>query len=235
MKDVPVNLPVGLEIAVVCAREDARDAFVSNKAQSLNSLAPGSIIGTSSLRRTAQLKSAFPDMKVVGLRGNVNTRLAKLDSGEYDAIILAAAGLIRLGFESRITQLISPELCLPAVGQGIVGIECRTDNQAIKQLIQPLHNLNSDLCLVAERSMNATLDGGCQVPVAGFAEAAKGQLRVRGLVGSIDGKRILRSEKSSTDLTLASAEQLGHEIAIDLLQQGAAEILESIDRESSDE
>jgi len=176
MKDVPVEMPSGLEVAVVCEREDARDAFVSNNYQNLYALPKGARVGTSSLRRVSQLKHSFPAFEFVELRGNVNTRLKKLDDGEYDAIILAAAGLIRLGLQDRIHQYISPDLCLPAVGQGIVGIQCRKDDKRVKDLIAPLHNRISEICLAAERAMNATLEGGCQVPIAGYAELAKGKL-----------------------------------------------------------
>ena len=189
MKDVPVELPDGLSIPVVCAREDARDAFVSNNYQNLYALPLGAKVGTSSLRRVAQLKSAFPKLEFIDLRGNVNTRLAKLDNGEYDAIILAAAGLIRLGFTDRIKQFITPELCLPAVGQGIVGIECRSDDKDTQDLIGALHNRESALVLAAERSMNASLEGGCQVPIAGYAEIDKGRIRMRGAVGKPDGTK----------------------------------------------
>jgi len=230
MKDVPVHLPDGLEIPVVCEREDARDAFVSNDYQNLYALPPGSRVGTSSLRRTSQLKSAFPELEFHELRGNVNTRLAKLDDGQYDAIILAAAGLIRLGFADRIKQRITPELCLPAVGQGIVGIECRSDDEDTKALLQPLHSLESAIYLAAERAMNATLDGGCQVPVAGFAEVAKGNIRMRGMVGMVNGSKTLTSNMTSSSLSLESAQRLGRDVGEDLLRQGAGEILSTITR-----
>lgn len=225
MKDVPVSIPDGLEIPVVCEREDPRDAFVSNNYQNLYALPHGARVGTSSLRRISQLKSAFPKLNFEALRGNVNSRLAKLDAAEYDAIILAAAGLIRLGFESRIKQLITPELCLPAVGQGIVGIECRADDVATKALIKPLHDPESALVLSAERAMNATLEGGCQVPIGGFAEVSKGRLRMRGMVAAIDGSEILYSNSINETLDAALAERLGQEVGQDLLQRGAARLL----------
>jgi hydroxymethylbilane synthase len=234
MKDVPADLPRGLEIAVVCEREDARDAFVSNNFQNLYALPKGSRVGTSSLRRTSQLKSAFPTFEFVELRGNVNTRLAKLDKGEYDAIILAAAGLIRLGFVDRVKQYITPELCLPAVGQGIVGIECRSKDEATKALLRPLHNKASELYLAAERTMNAALGGGCQVPVAGFAEVIKGQIRMRGMVGEVDGSNILTCNVTSSDVGISSAKKLGREVAMDLILQGAEEILNNIVHPASD-
>jgi len=205
MKDVPVAMPEGLEIPVVCAREDARDAFVSNNYQNLYALPKGAKVGTSSLRRVSQLKHAFPKCEFIELRGNVNTRLKKLDDGEYDAIILASAGLIRLGFESRISQYINPNICLPAVGQGIVGIQCRTSDEDVKSIISPLHDSVSQLCLTAERSLNATLEGGCQAPIAGYAELNNGKLNLQGL-----------------------ALKLGVDIAEELLDQGAADILKEV-------
>ncbi len=231
MKDVPVDLPQGLEISVVCDREDPRDAFVSNTYQNLYALPAGARVGTSSLRRIAQLKSAFPTLEFLELRGNVNTRLKKLDGGDYDAIILATAGLKRLGFEERIKQYITPELCLPAVGQGIVGIECRSDDEATKALLAPLHSVMSEVILAAERSMNASLEGGCQVPIAGYAEVSSGKLHMRGLVGRINGSKIISANGSAIKLTIQEAEALGQSVAIELLKQGAGHILQSVYRE----
>jgi len=231
MKDVPVTLPTGLEIAVLCERADPHDAFVSNKYQNLYALPAGSRVGTSSLRRVSQLKAAFPNIEFVDLRGNVNTRLAKLDADDYDAIILAAAGLARLGFEDRIRQIIKPELCLPAVGQGIIGIECRSDDVGVKKLLEPLHNRESELCLAAERTMNAHLEGGCHVPVAGYAELVKGKIHLRGLVGKLDGSKLLSADQRSDGISIESAQDLGTKIAESLLAQGAKKILHSINRE----
>ncbi len=231
MKDVPVDLPQGLEISVLCEREDPRDAFISNTFQNLYALPAGARVGTSSLRRIAQLKNAFPDVQFLELRGNVNTRLRKLDEGDYDAIILATAGLKRLGFENRIKQFITPELCLPAVGQGIVGIECRSNDDAVKELLAPLHNVESEIALAAERSMNAALEGGCQVPVAGYAEINNGKLNLRGLVGRVDGSQLLQAQEVATKLTLIESEALGQKLATELLKQGAADILQSVYRE----
>ena len=228
MKDVPVEMPKGLEIPVVCEREDARDAFVSNDYQNLYALPRGARVGTSSLRRVSQLKHSFPAFEFVELRGNVNTRLQKLDDGEYDAIILATAGLIRLGFQDRIKQYISSDLCLPAVGQGIVGIQCRVDDQRTRDLIAPLHNRISEICLVAERAMNATLDGGCQVPVAGYAELTKGKINLRGAVAKEDGSTILSVVKTSVKMTVDAAAQLGNEVANELLDKGAGNILDAV-------
>ncbi|MBX2850000.1 MAG: hydroxymethylbilane synthase, partial [Acidiferrobacterales bacterium] len=229
MKDVPVNLPDGLEIAVVCDREDPRDAFVSNHFQNLYALPSGSRVGTSSLRRIAQLKNAFPNLEFVELRGNVNTRLAKLDSDEYEAIILAAAGLIRLELAERIKQYISPQICLPAVGQGVVGIECRADDKKTKQLIAPLNSQESSLTIAAERELNARLEGGCQLPIAGFAEIEKGKIRLRAMVGRADGSKCIFSDDLVKSMTQASATNLGRVAAKNLLNQGASEILSGIE------
>ncbi len=231
MKDVPVDLPRGLEIPVVCEREDPRDAFVSAHYQNLYALPSGAKVGTSSLRRVAQLKHAFPELEFIELRGNVNTRLSKLDKGDYDAIILAAAGLIRLDKRDRIKQYITPELCLPAVGQGIVGIECRSDDDLTKSLLEPMHSMESAVILAAERAMNAGLEGGCQVPIAGYAQIEKGKIRMRGLVGDPDGSVVLRAEASSTKANSESAEELGESIANDLLAQGAGSILADVYRQ----
>lgn len=225
MKDVPAELPRGLEIPVVCTREDPRDAFVSNHFQNLYALPPGARIGTSSLRRITQLQSAFPELEFLPLRGNVNTRLSKLDADEYDAIILAAAGLIRLDLGDRISQFITPELCLPAVGQGIVGIECRSDDDSTKALLRPLHDQEAELVLTAERAMNAKLEGGCQAPIAGFAETSKGKLRMRGMVAATDSQEMVFSNLVSDQLSLSSAEQLGNDVAQELLDQGADQFL----------
>lgn len=227
MKDVPVETPKGLEVSVFCDRADARDAVVSNDFQNLYALPKGARVGTSSLRRVVQLKNAFPGLEFVELRGNVNTRLAKLDNGEYHAIILAAAGLIRLGFEDRIKQFIAPELCLPAVGQGIVGIECRSDDLQTKALLEPLHSRESDLLLAAERAMNARLNGGCQVPVAGYAQIEKGRIQMRGLVGSLDASQLLVSSDTVSKLSVSSAVELGNKVAQDLLDQGAGKLVEA--------
>lgn len=225
MKDVPVSLPKGLEITTVCERENPLDAFVSNDYSSFEEMPDGSKVGTSSSRRASQLRHAFPNLEFVELRGNVNTRLAKLDDGEYDAIILAAAGLIRIALPHRIRFCIPPEVSLPAVGQGIVGIEARSDDLKTKEVLSPLHNLESAICLAAERAMNAALDGGCQVPIGGFAQLEDGFLKMRGMVAALDGSVVLRSEGTTDDISIESAETLGRHLAEDLLEQGAAELL----------
>jgi len=220
---------------LIGAREDARDAFVSNNYQNLYALPEGARVGTSSLRRVSQLKHKFPKCQFVELRGNVNTRLQKLDDGEYDAIILASAGLIRLGFESRIGQYINPNICLPAVGQGIVGIQCRTGDDDIKSFISPLHDSISDLCLTAERSLNAKLEGGCQVPIAGYAELNKGKLTLQGLVGAIDGSRLLTNTITCAKNTPQCALELGSDVATELLDQGAGDLLKEVYEAASSE
>lgn len=225
MKDVPMDFPEGLGLYCICEREDPRDAFVSNRFDSLDVLPAGSVVGTSSLRRQAQLLARRPDLKIQFLRGNVNTRLAKLDAGEYDAIILAAAGLIRLGFEDRIRSSISVEDSLPAGGQGAVGIECRTGDSEIHALLAPLHHQDTALRVTAERALNKRLNGGCQVPIACYAVLEGDQLWLRGLVGQPDGGQLLRAEARAAAV---DAETLGVKVADQLLEQGAEEILKAV-------
>lgn len=225
MKDVPVEFPKGLELHTICEREDPRDAFVSNTFDNIDSLPAGAVVGTSSLRRQCQLKEQRPDLEVRDLRGNVNTRLAKLDDGQYDAIILAAAGLIRLHMPERIRSYISAEQSLPANGQGAVGIECRSDDTAIKALLAPLEHRETRIRVDAERAMNRRLQGGCQVPIGAYAELNEDHVYLRGLVGSVDGQQILRAEISGP---ASEAEQLGISLADDLLAQGAGSILAEV-------
>lgn len=225
MKDVPVEFPEGLHLAVILPRDDPYDAFVSNKYKSIEELPVGAKIGTSSLRRQCQFAERQPHVQILSLRGNVNTRLSKLDAGEYDAIILAAAGLKRLGLTHRITQLLDSSLSLPAIGQGSVGIECRIDDVEINQLLAPLQDVESTIRLSAERAMNARLNGGCQVPIAGFAELQGEQLFMRGLVGKPDGSIIYRAEKTGP---IEEAESIGRAVADELLAKGAGEILKAL-------
>ncbi|MFC2553655.1 MAG: hydroxymethylbilane synthase [Rodentibacter sp.] len=225
MKDVPMQFPKGLGLSVICKREDPRDAFVSNKYQSLDELPQGSIVGTSSLRRQCQLKQLRPDLDIRSLRGNVGTRLTKLDNGDYDAIILAAAGLIRLGMPNRITSFIETTQFLPAAGQGAVGIECRTDDAAVQALLAPLADPETTACVLAERAMNAHLQGGCQVPIGGYAVLENGHIYLRALVGALDGSKIIYAEGKNT---LKNAEILGVQIAEKLLAQGADRILADV-------
>ncbi|OUR72522.1 hydroxymethylbilane synthase [Methylophaga sp. 41_12_T18] len=225
MKDVPVEFPEGLHLPVVCKREDPRDAFVSNNYQSIDDLPQGAKVGTSSLRRESQLRTNRPDLEVLPLRGNVNTRLAKLDAGDYDAIILATAGLKRLGFDERIKSKLTPEQSLPAIGQGAVGIETRIDDDEINALIAPLRCPETWVVVSAERAMNKRLAGGCQVPIAGFALLENDQIWMRGLVGRPDGTEILRAEVKGK---AEDAEALGIALAEDLLAQGADKILADV-------
>lgn len=225
MKDVPVELPAGLHLAAICEREDPRDAFVSNHFKNLDDLPQGARVGTSSLRRQCQLRARRPDLQILDLRGNVNSRLKKLDDELYDCIILAAAGLKRLGFEQRITSFIETEQSLPAIGQGAVGIECRQEDPRINALLAPLNHALTRTCVEAERAMNHRLQGGCQVPIGGYAVLEKDSLWLRGLVGSPDGTRTIRGEiRGPQD----KAAELGISLANDLLARGAEAILKEV-------
>ena len=226
MKDVPMEFPECLGLAVICEREQPTDAFVSNNFASFDSLPQGACVGTSSLRRQCNLHALRPDIKIEFLRGNVNTRLAKLDDGQFDAIILATAGLKRLGMADRITEQLSVEQSLPAAGQGAVGVECRVDDEETRALLQVLHHEDTSLCVTAERAMNRYLNGGCQVPIAGFAVLEPGgQLYLRGLVANPDGDEMLRAELRGP---IAEAESIGIRVAEDLLAQGAETILDAV-------
>lgn len=225
MKDVPVELPEGLHLPVILDREDPRDAFVSNKYDTFEALPQGAKLGTSSLRRQCQLSALRPDLDVISLRGNVGTRLKKLDDGEYDAIILAAAGLMRLELAERITAKISTDTCLPAIGQGAVGIECRNDDPRVNDIISVLNDESTHIRVAAERALNHRLEGGCQVPIGGHAEIDGNNLRLRALVGSPDGSEMIRGEVNGT---LEEAEKLGVELADDLLSRGADRILKEV-------
>ena len=229
MKDVPVEFPDDLELHTICEREDPRDAFVSNNFANIHALPQGAIVGTSSLRRQCQIRAMRPDLEIRDLRGNVNTRLAKLDSGQYDAIILAAAGLIRLEMGERIRDFIEPEVSLPANGQGAVGIECRIDDTVTKALLAPLEHNETRIRVNAERAMNRHLEGGCQVPIGAYALVEGDQVHLRGLVGAIDGSEILRDEISGH---VDDAEKLGVELAKKLLVQGADKILADVYRDA---
>lgn len=225
MKDVPVEFPPGLGLTTICEREDPRDAFVSNQYASLDALPAGSIVGTSSLRRQCQLAAQRPDLIIRSLRGNVGTRLSKLDNGDYDAIILAVAGLKRLGLESRIRQALPPEQSLPAVGQGAVGIECRLDDDVTRALLAPLNHPETAVRVGAERAMNTRLEGGCQVPIGSYAELQGDELWLRALVGAPDGSRMVRGERRGKP---EDAERLGVSLAEELLNNGAREILAEV-------
>ena len=226
MKDVPMNMPPGYVLAAIAEREDPRDAFVSNQYAGLEALPGGSVVGTSSLRRESQLRARFPHLQVQPLRGNVQTRLRKLDEGQFSAIILAAAGLKRLGLAGRITALLSPELSLPAVGQGALGIECRADRSDLIKLMQPLHHLETAQCVEAERAMSRALGGSCQVPLGGFAEITGKVLRLRGFVASPDGTCMISDELSGEPKT---GTVMGSQLARNLKVQGAEEILAALE------
>lgn len=227
MKDVPMLFPEGLGLSVILEGADPTDAFVSNHYQSVDELPEGAKIGTASLRRGLQLREARPDLEILNLRGNVQTRLAKLDDGEFDAIILATSGLKRLGLDARIAQALPPEVCLPACGQGALGIECRLHDPELIGLLAPLDDPDTATRVRAERAMNTRLEGGCQVPIAGFAvlNKANDTIWLRGLVGNPEGTEVLRAEGSGS---IHEPEALGIRIAEDLLDQGAGEILAEV-------
>ncbi len=225
MKDVPIDFPEGLGLVTICEREDPRDAFVSNRYNSVDELPQGAVVGTSSLRRQCQLSARRPDLVIRSLRGNVGTRLGKLDAGEYDAIILAAAGLKRLGLEDRIRQAMPAEISLPAVGQGAVGIECRIDDEQLITLLQALNHDDTAVCVRAERAMNTRLEGGCQVPIGSFAVLEDDQLWLRGLVGSPDGSQMVVGERRGPR---DHAETMGISLAEELLDGGARDILREV-------
>ncbi|RWT40141.1 hydroxymethylbilane synthase [Aeromonas caviae] len=227
MKDVPVEFPDGLGLHTICEREDPRDAFVSNHFNQIDELPQGAVVGTSSLRRQCQLRAARPDLVIRDLRGNVNTRLAKLDAGDYDAIILAAAGLKRLEMAHRIAAFIEPEQSLPANGQGAVGIECRLDDHELHALLAPLEHPETRIRVLTERAMNRALQGGCQVPIGAYALVQGEEVWLRGLVGSPDGSRVIRDEIRGP---LAEGEALGHTLAQRLLAAGADIILAEVYR-----
>ncbi|MGF1725901.1 hydroxymethylbilane synthase [Photobacterium nomapromontoriensis] len=225
MKDVPVEFPEELGLVTICEREDPRDAFVSNHYDNIDQLPAGAVVGTSSLRRQCQLRAQRPDLIVKDLRGNVNTRLRKMDDGEYDAIILACAGLMRLKMEDRIRTAIAPEISLPAVGQGAVGIECRLDDTRVRDLLAALNHPETAIRVLCERAMNNRLQGGCQVPIGSYSELQGDQIWLRALVGEPDGSLIVSGEISGP---IAEAEQLGTQLAEQLLADGAKNILDKL-------
>ncbi len=230
MKDVPMELPAGFQIAAMMAREEPRDAFVSNRFPDLQSLPAGGIVGTSSLRRQSQIRARHPHLVVKPLRGNVQTRLRKLDDGEFDAIILAAAGLQRLSLQQRVTVLLEPEESLPAVGQGALGIECREDRADLRELLALLEDVQTRCCVEAERSLSRALAGSCNVPLGGYAQLIGDKMRLRGFVATADGSKLIED-----DLTLpftdSVAETIGRDMARRLTERGAREILDSLELE----
>lgn len=222
MKDVPMDLPSGLVVPVICERDDPRDAFVSNHYKSVMQLPMNSSVGTASLRRQTQIRALRSDLNLVDLRGNINTRLRRLDEGDFDSIILAAAGLRRMGFAERITAYLSTDETLPAAGQGALGIECREDDAATQSLIASLNHPHTHTCVIAERAVCRRLNGGCQVPIAAFAELHHDKLTLRALVSDKSGIRILRSRLQGEP---ANADSMGTRVADELIQQGAEKIL----------
>lgn len=226
MKDVPTDLPEGLHIGALLKREDPRDAFISKAAGSLKQLKQGAVLGTSSLRRACQLLRVRPDLKITSLRGNLDTRLRKLDEGLFDAVILAVAGVKRLGFTDRITEVLDPAIMLPAIGQGAVGVECRVDEQKANKLLEALNHPETAVCVQAERAFLRKLEGGCQVPIAAHARlTAEGRMEMDGLVGSESGDKIVTAHaEGSTE----EAGAIGIALAEDLLSQGAKEILAEV-------
>lgn len=225
MKDVPVELPPGLHLPVVLEREQPYDAFVSNRHRSFDEMPQGARLGTSSLRRQAQLQALRPDLQVLSLRGNVGTRLRRLDEDEFDGIILACAGLIRLGLGARIAQTLPPSICLPAIGQGAIGIECRVDDAVTARLIAVLDHADTHVCVSAERALNARLEGGCQVPIAAHATLDGTRIDLDALVGRPDGSEVIRVRANAD---AAGAEDLGTRLAEELLARGADDILKSV-------
>jgi hydroxymethylbilane synthase len=224
-KDVPMELPAGFRIAAILSREDARDAFVSNRYETPESLPAGSRVGTSSLRREAQLRERFPNLTLVPIRGNVDTRLAKLDRGEYDALVLAAAGLKRLGLDARIRCALDVTLSLPAPGQGALAIECLDGRPDMAELLSALNDDATSVCVTAERALSAALSGSCRLPLAGYATVSQGELHLRGLVASTDGRSVVRGEVRGS---AATAVQLGRRLADELRSRGADDILSAL-------
>ncbi len=222
MKDVPAQFPEGLGLAVICERGDPSDALVSNDYGSLADLPSAAVVGTSSLRRQCQLKCLRPDLRLADLRGNVGTRLGKLDEGQYDAIILASAGLMRLQLEQRIRARLGIADCLPAAGQGAIGVECRAGDETTRDLLACLHHEETAAQVVAEREVTLALDGGCELPIAAHARLEEGNLHLQALVGRADGSEIVRSERSGA---AANSRELGREVAAELLERGADRII----------
>jgi len=225
MKDVPVEFPDGLGLAAILPREDPRDALISNSYSSIDALPQGARVGTSSLRRQCQLRARRPDLVILDLRGNINTRIGKLDNGDYDAILLAAAGVRRMGWEARITELLAPEQFVPAIGQGAIGIEIRSDDARVRTLVEELNDARTATRVSAERALNEALQGGCQVPIAGYSEISHGVILLRAVVGRPDGSELVQGVISGRP---EDAEELGRVLAEDLLSRGARQILDEL-------
>jgi hydroxymethylbilane synthase len=224
-KDVPMRMPQGFCLAAITAREDPRDCFVSNSSASLEALPPGAIVGTSSLRREAQLRERYPELGVKPLRGNLDTRLAKLDRGEFQAVVLAAAGLKRLGLVGRIRAMIEPEQSLPAPGQGALAIECREDRDDLRRWLASFDDAATSACVRAERALSCALSGSCQLPLAAYAVANGKEILLRGLVAMPDGSKVVRAELNGA---IAVPEELGEMLAANLRALGADAILASL-------
>jgi hydroxymethylbilane synthase len=224
LKDVPMDMPDGFVLAAISAREDPRDAFVSTRFDALSSLPAGAVVGTSSLRREAQLREHYPGVRVEPLRGNVHTRLRKLDEGRFDAIILAAAGLKRLGLGTRIRALLDPDESLPAAGQGALAIECRADRIDLAHVLAPLADRGTTLATAAERAFSRALGGSCHTPLAAYAEWQEGRLWLRGLLAVRDGREVLRGERESVVTDVVDAQALGAALADDFLGRGGHRI-----------
>ena len=225
MKDVTIDLPDELAMPVILKREDVRDVFISNSYKQIEDLPDGAVLGTSSLRRQSQVKALRPEIELKDLRGNVGTRLRKLDNGEYDAIMLAAAGIIRLGLKERITQLIPESVLLPAIGQGAIGIECRAGDTDVHELITPLNDYETSLCVETERAFSRRLFGGCQLPIAGQASIKGNEINLVGLVARVDGSEVIKSELSGG---IDKCDETGTKLAESLLERGADEILKEL-------
>ncbi|MGQ2965708.1 hydroxymethylbilane synthase [Methylophilus sp.] len=226
LKDVPMHLPEGFALAATGEREDPRDAFVSNRYSSLEELPAGSVVGTSSLRRQSQIQARFPQLKIESLRGNVQTRLRKLDEGQYAAIILAAAGLIRLGLGERIKGFIDPAQSIPAVGQGALGIEINASRHDLMAILAPLNHVDTQLCVEAERGFSRALAGSCTVPLGAYATKQDDTITINGFVASVDGRQML---KESVTGPAQGAEKLGQQLALKLIERGADKILAALD------
>ena len=232
MKDLPVEFPPGLELFAICEREDPSDAFVSNQYASLDAMPAGAIVGTCSLRRRCQIAERYPHLQIHDLRGNVQTRLRKLDDGEFDAIILATSGLVRLELNDRIRMRLPVEVSLPANGQGALGIETRSDDARVKALLECLQHHETSVCVLAERALNRRLEGGCQVPIGVYAQLEGEQIRLRGLVGSPDGSTVIRGELTGQS---SDPEALGTALAEDLLARGAGDVLAAVYAQANNE
>lgn len=225
LKDVPMEMQDGFVLAAIAAREDPRDAFVSNRYAALAALPERAVVGTSSLRREAQLRERYPTVRVTSLRGNVNTRLRKLDEGAYDAIILAAAGLKRLGLPDRIRALLEPDESLPAPGQGALALECRADRTDVIAALAPLADAGTTLATAAERAFSRALSGSCNTPLAAFAEWEEGRLWIRGLIARRDGGEVMRGEREAEVADVAEAAALGEGLADEFLARGGARLI----------